>query len=135
MAKEISEEKMDELMKILTEGLNGVFDGVADVKCIKGNTDELFGKFMSTYMKFPIIKVEASREGSDVSVNQCSIDDVIEALPNIIGNLLGLIPEKYRNEVLYKAINDTKMTKNGGLRDRILEKEENHEYNEEEDDE
>ena len=36
MAKSIPEDKMDELMKILSDGLNGIFGDIANVKCIKG---------------------------------------------------------------------------------------------------
>lgn len=111
MPKGIPEDKMDELMKILLDGLNGIFGDIADVKCIKGNSDELMGQMMSTFMDYPIIKLTVSRSGSDVSVNKCCIDDVIQALPNAIGSLLGLIPEEYRNDVLYKAITSTDMTK------------------------
>lgn len=124
MPKGIPEDKMDELMKILSDGLNGIFDGIADVKCIKGNSNELMGQMMSTFMDYPIITLTVSRSGSDVSVNKCCIDDVIQALPNAIGSLLGLIPEEYRNDVLYKAITSTDMTKNGGLQDRLNKEDE-----------
>lgn len=128
MAK-IPEEKMDELMKILTSGLGEVFKGFADVKCIKGNTDDIMGQMMCTYMAYPIIKCTVSRDGTDVSVDKCNIDDVIHVLPHAISSLLGLVPAKYRNDILYKAVNE-EMSEDGGLLERIKEKE-----NEEEDDE
>ena len=122
MAKGIPEDKMDELMKILSDGLNGIFGDIADVKCIRGNSNELMGRMMETYMDYPIIKLIVSRDGSDVSVSKCCIDDVIQVLPNAIGSLLGLIPSEYRNDVIYKAITTTDMTDNGGLRDKLDEK-------------
>ena len=122
MAKSIPEDKMDELMKILSDGLNGIFGDIANVKCIKGNSNELIGHMMETYMDYPIIKLTVSRDGSDVSVSKCCIEDVIQVLPNAIGSLLGLIPSEYRNDVLYKAITTTDMTDNGGLRDKLDEK-------------
>ena len=57
MAKSIPEDKMDELMKILSDGLNGIFGDIANVKCIKGNSNELIGHMMETYMDYPIIKL------------------------------------------------------------------------------
>ena len=120
--KNISDEEMDELMNMVKDGLGDALKGIADVKCIKGNTNEIMSRMMETYMEYPIIKIMASRTGSNVSVGLCNLDDVIEILPNIIGNLLSLIPDNHRNDVLYKAITNTDMTDNGGLRDKLDEK-------------
>lgn len=121
----MDEEQMDEIISDLTDKLNEIFDGVADVKCVKGNKDELLGKMTETYMSYPIIKVSASRRGCDLSVDKCNVDEVINVLPNIIGSLLGLVPSDTRNEIIYQAIN-REMSDNGSLIDA---------NNEEEDDE
>lgn len=121
MSKNISDDKMDEMLKYITESLNDVFDGIADVSCIKCNSDELMGQMMSTFMDYPIIKIEVSRQGLNIGVSKCNIEDVVEVLPKTIGSLLGLVPEQYRNDILYKAI-QVDMTKNGGLQDRADEK-------------
>lgn len=124
----IPEEKMDELMKELEKGLDGIFGNIANVKCIKGSGME--AKMIDTFMEYPIIQLTVKRIGSEVNVSKCSIDDVIEALPNAIGSLLGLIPEDKRNEVLYKAITENNMTKDGGLKDRLKERYEDEEEEE-----
>lgn len=117
--KNISDEEMDELMNMVKDGLGDVLKGIADVKCIKGDTNKIMGRMMQTYMEYPIVKIIASRSGSDVSVNLCNVDDVVEILPNVIGNLLSLIPDSERNNVLYKAITNTDMTDNGKLLDEL----------------
>lgn len=59
----------------------------------------------ASYMANPIIEIRVSRIGCNVTVQNCSLDDVDEFIGDGIGRLLNLIPEERRNDVLVRAIN------------------------------
>lgn len=129
MKKHIPDEKMDEILKQLENGLGDILDGVADVKCIKGNSIDK--RMIETYMNYPILEIKVSREGVSTNVSKCSTDDIIECLPHTIGTLLGLVPASKRNKILYEAIQQD-MSEQGSLLDEVDRR---HSENEDEDDE
>lgn len=117
MSKRFTDAEMDFIMKQLQNNLQKLFGNSAGVHCIKGN-GSFEHQLVATYMKFPILKVEATRDGCSIDSGMCSVDEIIECLPHVIGSLLGLVPEKYRNDILVKAINE-EMTEDGELIDRL----------------
>lgn len=101
-----SEEEMDYIMKMLEGGLGNLFGDFAKVKAVKVPKGGIEGKVIETYMKYPIIRLDITREGVGTNVSMCCMEDIIECLPHAIGTLLGLVPEKYRNNILAEAIQE-----------------------------
>lgn len=130
--KKFTNAEMDFMMHKLANDLQNLFGDSAGVHCIKGN-GSFEHQLVATYMKFPILKVEVSRQGCNIDSGMCSIDDIIECLPHTIGSLLGLVPEKYRNQILAEAIQED-MTEDGNLMDNLKEQH-RREDDEDEDDE
>lgn len=124
-----SEEEMDKIMKLLENGLNGIMGDFASVKSVKVPKEGFTGKMFETFMRYPIIKLNISREGVETNVSLCCMDDIIEVLPDAIGALLGMAPEKYRNDILAKAI-QKKMSPNGLYDDTKDDEEEDNEDDE-----
>lgn len=109
----MEKEDIDRLLEAVTKNLNNVLGDSANIKCIKADND-FMPQLLDTYMSYPIIMIYASRDGCDISVDKCSTEDVVNVLPNIIGNLLGLVPEENRNDILCKAIS-MEMSEDGNL--------------------
>ena len=63
------------------------------------------------------------RDGCDITTNLCTINDLVKCLPHTIGSLLGLVPEKYRDDIIEKAINED-MTEDGTIYNRLTEEDE-----------
>lgn len=101
-----SEEEMDHIMKMLESGLGNLFGDFAKVKAVKMPKSGIEEKVIETYMKYPIINLEISRAGVGTKVSMCTMEDIIECLPHAIGTLLGMVPEKYRNNILAQAIQE-----------------------------
>ena len=124
--KRFSDEEMDFMMHNLAGNLQELFGDSASVHCVKSNKHDFLGKIMSTYMNYPILKLEMTREGCNIQSSMCSVEDIINNLPHAIGSLLALVPEDTRNDILSKAIQED-MTKDGGLLDSIKEEDEEEE--------
>lgn len=116
----MDDKELDEMINEIKNKLKDVYDGDIDIKYLKGAETKM--RMIDTFMNYPIIQLNVSRSGSDVSVSKCDINDVIDVLPNAIGMLLGLVPESKRNDILIKSITENDMSKNGGLIDRLKEK-------------
>ena len=116
--KKFSDEEMDYMMHKIVDGLQNVFGDSAGIHCIKSSKNDFTAKLIGTYMHYPILKLEITREGCNIQSGMCSVEDVIEQLPHAIGSLLALVPENTRNDILAKAIQQD-MTEDGELLDSI----------------
>ena len=116
--KKFSDEEMDYMMHKIVDGLQNVFGDSAGIHCIKSSKNDFTAKLIGTYMHYPILKLEITREGCNIQSGMCSVEDVIEQLPHAIGSLLALVPENTRNDILAKAIQED-MTEDGELLDSI----------------
>ena len=127
--RKFTSEEMDFILDKATDSLQNLLGDSADVHFIKSGPDDFMTKILMTYMRYPILTVEVSREGCNINSGMCSVDDIIHCLPRVIGSLLALVPDSTRNDILAKAIQED-MTEDGELLNNIRE----HNDDEEDDD-
>ena len=111
-----TDEQLDKIMKIVAAGMSNILGDDVHVGVMKGKRNDIEGKLITTYMRYPIIELKVSRDGCGINAGMCNIEDVVEALPHAIETLLGLVPEEYRDQILEK-VDYSNMTENGSILD------------------
>ena len=89
--------------KRYTKNLGKAVDDV--MQEIFGDTIDISGEnSYEAFMKQPILNINVSRLGTNITGGQCSEEDMLQAVGNAITSSLNLIPKKWRKDLVKEAL-------------------------------